>query len=109
VPSSFCVVTHIGAGVKEEGGIPTEFSVSQNYPNPFNPTTRIEFALPKRGRTKIVLYDLLGREIQTLTNKELEAGYNETTVDADNLPTGVYFYRIQSGDFIQTRKMILLK
>jgi hypothetical protein len=100
---------YIGAGVKEEGGIPAEFSISQNYPNPFNPTTRIEFALPKRAPTKIVLYDLLGREIQTPMNKELEAGYYEITVNADNLPTGVYFYRIQSGDFIQTRKMILVK
>jgi hypothetical protein len=96
-------------GVKEEGGTPTEYSISQNYPNPFNPTTRIKFALPKRALTKIVIYDLLGREIQTLINKELEAGYYEITIDANNLPTGVYFYRIQSGDFIQTRKMILMK
>jgi hypothetical protein len=96
-------------GVKEDGGIPTEFSISQNFPNPFNPTTKIEFALPKRALTKIVIYDLIGREIQTLVNRGLEAGYHEITIDATNLPSGVYFYRIQSGDFIQTKKMILMK
>jgi hypothetical protein len=106
--SASSVVLNV-TGVKEEGGIPTQFSISQNYPNPFNPTTRIEFALPKRALTKIVIYDLLGREIQTLINRELEAGYYEFTVDADNLPSGVYFYRVQSGDFTQTKKMILMK
>jgi hypothetical protein len=93
----------------EEGGIPTEYSISQNYPNPFNPTTKIKFALPQRSLTKLIIYDLLGREIQTLINKELEAGYHEINFDATNFPSGVYFYRIQTGNFIQTKKMILMK
>ena len=93
----------------EKVGIPTEYSISQNYPNPFNPTTKIEFALPKTGLTKIIIYDFLGREVQTLINKELNAGYHEINIDAKNLPSGVYFYRIQSGDFVQTKKMILMK
>ena len=95
--------------VKEEEGIPTEYSISQNYPNPFNPTTKIKFALPKTALTKIIIYDLIGREVQTLINKELEAGYHEISIDANNLTSGVYFYRVQSGDFIQTKKMILMK
>ncbi|MGA7160835.1 MAG: T9SS type A sorting domain-containing protein [Bacteroidota bacterium] len=90
-------------------GIPTVYSISQNYPNPFNPTTKIDFALPQRGLTKIIIYDLLGRDIQTLINRDLEAGYHEVNVDAGNFPSGVYFYRLQSGDFIQTKKMILMK
>ncbi len=92
-----------------KAGIPTEYSISQNYPNPFNPTSRIEFGVPRKSQTKIIVYDLLGREIQTLVNEELEAGYYEINVDASNLPSGVYFYRIRSGNFVQTRKMILLK
>jgi hypothetical protein len=97
-------------GVKEEKEIiPTEYSISQNYPNPFNPTTKLKLALPKAALTKLIIYDLLGREVQTLINKELEAGYHEINFDASNLPSGVYYYRIQSGDFIQTKKMILIK
>jgi hypothetical protein len=97
-------------GIKdEEADIPTEYSISQNYPNPFNPTTKINFALPKTGLTKISIYDLLGREIRTLINKEIIAGYHEININANNFPTGVLFYRIQSGDFIQTKKMILVR
>ena len=95
-------------GVKEEG-IPTEYSISQNYPNPFNPATKIKFTLPQKTLTKITIYDLLGREIQTLINKELEAGYHEISFDASNFQTGVYFYRIQSGDFSKTNRMVLIK
>ena len=65
--------------------------------------------MPKTSLTRIIIYDPLGREIEKLINKELEAGYHEIEVDANNLPSGVYFYRIQSGDFIRTKKMILLK
>ena len=96
-------------GVKEEKEIPTEYSISQNYPNPFNPVTKIKFTLPQTTLTKIVIYDLLGGEIQTLINKELETGYHEINFDASNFQSGVYFYRIQSGDFIRTKKMILMK
>jgi hypothetical protein len=96
-------------GVNKVEEIPTEYSISQNYPNPFNPTTKIKFALPQRALTKIIIYDLLGREVQTLLNKELEAGYREISFDASNFQSGVYFYRIQSGNFIQTKKMILIK
>jgi len=94
---------------EESGEIPKEYSISQNYPNPFNPTTKIKFALPENAMTKIIIYDLLGREVETIINKELEAGYYEINFDASNLTNGVYFYKMQVGSFIQTKKMILLK
>ncbi len=93
----------------ETGKIPTEYSISQNFPNPFNPTTKIKFGLPKAGLTRITVYDLLGREIMTLINNELKVGYHEINIDAHNLPSGIYLYKIQSGDFTQTKKMILMK
>jgi len=96
-------------GIKETGKIPAEYSISQNYPNPFNPSTKIKFALPKTAITKIILYNVLGSNIMTLLNKELEAGFHEINFDASALTSGVYFYRIQSGEFIQTKKMILMK
>lgn len=89
--------------------IPTEYSISQNYPNPFNPTTRIKFALPQTSLTTITIYDLLGREVQTLIHKELEAGYHEIMFDANNFPSGIYFYKIQSGDYVQTKEMVFMK
>ncbi|MGA9293137.1 MAG: T9SS type A sorting domain-containing protein [Ignavibacteriaceae bacterium] len=96
--------------VKSEAGkIPTEYSISQNFPNPFNPATKIKFGLPKAGLTRITVYDLLGRDIMTLINNELKAGYHEVNFDAHNLPSGIYLYKIQSGEFTQTKKMILMK
>jgi len=97
--------------------LPDVFSLSQNYPNPFNPATKINFSLPTRAFTKLIVYDTLGSEIRTLINGELEAGYHEIIFKADNIPSGVYYYKIQSGDpsagsgqgFTQTKKMILMK
>ncbi len=107
--SKVSIFPQSGTDVKAEGETPTAYSISQNYPNPFNPTTIIEFGLSKRALTTLMIYDVLGREIQTLINKELEAGSHEINFHASNFPSGVYFYRIQSGDFIQTKKMILMK
>ena len=103
------VVSIIVTGIQEEEEILTEYSISQNYPNPFNPTTKIRFALPKTTLTKISIYDLLGREIMTPVNEKLQAGFHEINIDSNNLQSGVYLYRIQSGDFIQSKKMILMK
>jgi hypothetical protein len=94
--------------IKEEG-VPTEYSVSQNYPNPFNPSTKLKFALPQRSLTKLTIYNLLGKAVQTLIHKELEAGYHEIAFDANNFPSGVYYYRIQAGEYVQTKKMVLIK
>ncbi len=96
-------------GIKQVSGMPAEFSLSQNYPNPFNPSTTIAFTLPKSAFTKIVLYDLLGREIRILLDRQMEAGHYEINVDASGLSSGVYIYRIQAGDYSATRKMVVIK
>jgi hypothetical protein len=93
----------------DDDGLPKEYALNQNYPNPFNPTTKIDFALPNAGWTNVTIFDLLGREVLTILNKELNAGIHQIHIDAKDLPSGLYFYRIKSGNFVQTRKMILTK
>jgi photosystem II stability/assembly factor-like uncharacterized protein len=89
--------------------IPKSFNLSQNYPNPFNPSTLIEFDIPKSSFTKLIIYDINGRVIQTLVNQELKAGSYKADFDGTNLSSGLYFYELKTGDFTQTRKMVLLK
>lgn len=89
--------------------IPDRFSLSQNYPNPFNPSTKIRFELPKGAFAKLIVYDITGREIETLVNKNLHAGTYEYEWSGINLPSGVYFYKLISEDFIETKKMVLVK
>ncbi len=89
--------------------IPQAISLHQNYPNPFNPATKIGFELPKSSFAKLVVYDITGREIETLVNEGLPAGTYEYEWDAVNLPSGVYFYKLSAGDFTETRKIILIK
>ncbi len=88
---------------------PDNYKVFQNFPNPFNPVTTIRWNLPKPGLVTLKIYDILGREITTLVNKELNAGKHETIFDATLYSSGVYFYQIKAGEFIFTRKMLLLK
>jgi hypothetical protein len=85
------------------------FVLDQNYPNPFNPSTIIKYELPKESFVTIKLYDLLGREIKTLVNEDKPAGSYSFTFNGSDLSSGVYFYRMQAGDFLQTKKLILLK
>lgn len=89
--------------------IPESFSLYQNYPNPFNPQTKIKFDVPKASFTKLIIYDLLGREIAKLVNEELKPGTYEADWDGSNYSSGVYFYKIISGDFVETKKMVLMK
>ena len=93
----------------DEEKIPTEYSLSQNYPNPFNPTTKIKFGLPENTLTKLIIYDILGREVLTLVNQELDAGYHEVKLDASKLSSGVYFYRLQARLLTQMKKLMLMK
>jgi hypothetical protein len=85
------------------------FALYQNYPNPFNPNTTISFSIPNSAKVELKVFNLLGQDIVTLVNQEKPAGTYEITWNAANLPSGVYFYRLQAGSFVQTRKMILLK
>ncbi|HWQ81142.1 MAG TPA: T9SS type A sorting domain-containing protein [Ignavibacteria bacterium] len=90
--------------------IPTTFELHQNYPNPFNPSTKIAFDLPKDAKVKLVIYDILGREIKTLIHNEFRAaGKYITEFNGSNLASGVYFYRLQAGDFVSVKKMVLIK
>lgn len=89
--------------------VPKQFSMFQNYPNPFNPITRIKFDIPKPSFTKLIIYDILGREITTLVNQQLKSGKYEIEWDGNNYPSGVYFYKLISGEFTETKKMVLVK
>ncbi|MCB0748735.1 MAG: T9SS type A sorting domain-containing protein, partial [Ignavibacteriae bacterium] len=87
----------------------TEFRLEQNYPNPFNPSTEISFSLPERSFVSIKVYDILGKEITQLVNEEKSAGAYSVICDASKFATGIYFYTISAGKFIQTKKMTLIK
>ena len=96
-------------GAEEDLAAPMHFALEQNFPNPFNPVTTIQFTLPKTDYTLLKVYDLLGREIATLAEGEIEAGTHTYQFSGANLASGVYLYRIISGNFVQTRKMVLQK
>jgi len=89
--------------------IPTSFSLYQNYPNPFNPVTKIRYELPRAGVVKLVVFDALGREVQTLVNEKQSAGTYETTFNGSQLPSGVYFYRLTAKGYIETKKLLLIR
>jgi hypothetical protein len=88
---------------------PNIFSLEQNYPNPFNPTTSIQYAINSRQLVQLKVYDVLGNEVVTLVNEQKEPGYYEVEFNATQFSSGVYFYRLQAGDFVQTKKMILMR
>ena len=89
--------------------IPLSFALYQNYPNPFNPVTRIDFDLPKSAFVSIRLFDILGREVKVLVSQNLNAGKFYTELNAENLSAGVYFYKIEAGDFVESKKLVLVK
>jgi hypothetical protein len=89
--------------------VPENYSLYQNYPNPFNPTTKIKFDVARIGDVKIIVYDAMGREVQTLVNESLKPGTYEASFDGSQLTSGVYFYKITAGDFSQTKKMLMIK
>jgi hypothetical protein len=89
--------------------IPSEFDLLQNYPNPFNPITTIKYSVPQSTKVVIKVFDVLGNKIETLVNEEKPVGTYELTWYAENLPSGIYFYRLQAGDFIETKKMVFIK
>jgi hypothetical protein len=108
-------INYIGIkNINEE--IPKSFFLEQNYPNPFNPVTSIKFALPKASMVKLVIYDLLGKEVAALVNEMRQPGIYNEMFDASNLASGVYFYKIDvrqagssTGDFTDVKKMVLIK
>ena len=104
------VFSGIIVGIDDErAGIPEEFTLFQNRPNPFNPETVIEYTLPIRSDVKLIVYNLRGQEVAQLVNGLMPAGYHSATWNASGFASGIYFYRLQAGDFVQTKKMLLLK
>ena len=96
-------------GINDEVNLPITFSLEQNYPNPFNPSTTIKYSIPQTSFVTLKIYDVLGREVSTLVNEEKTAGNYQLNFDASNIASGIYFYKIQSGNFVNIKKMVLIK
>ena len=107
VPIHLIVSTTVG--VEDEYALPTEYNLYQNFPNSFNPSTTIKYSIPKESKVSLIVFNLLGEEVTTLVNAEQSAGNYSVEFNAANLPSGVYFYQLKAGDYLQTKKMILLK
>jgi hypothetical protein len=108
----------LSTGVNDKPKVPSDFELSQNYPNPFNPTTKIRFTIPELQSLKsgpgllyveLKIFDTEGKLVMTVVNEEKQPGENEIEINAAHLPSGVYYYQIQAGNFTDTKKMILLK
>lgn len=98
----------------DDEGIVHEFALNQNYPNPFNPSTTINFTVPsdvkrETSNVKLIVYDILGKEMAVLVNQQMQPGNHEVSFNADNFSSGMYFYKLTTGNFVQTKKMLLIK
>ena len=101
-------------GIENEGLIPLEYSLANNYPNPFNPQTTISYGLPRQSDLTLIIYNIMGQEIMRWDEQNIPPGFYRKTWNGRNkfgvpVVSGVYFYRIQAGDFVKTKKMVLLK
>ena len=96
-------------GIENQGTVALSYSLEQNYPNPFNPTTNIHFSIPKDGNVSLKFYDILGNEIATYVNGFMKAGIYNAEFNGSNYSSGVYFYKLVSGNFSETKRMILTK
>jgi hypothetical protein len=105
-PLSEMILTSVG---DLPGDIPSTFSLAQNYPNPFNPSTTIRYGLPHKSQVSLMVYNTLGQLVSELVSGEQEAGYQEVKFAGSGLASGVYFYRLQAGDFTKTRKLLMLR
>lgn len=104
------VFDKVVTGIEEDQNqLPVFFTLFQNYPNPFNPTTTLSFSLERSSFISLKIYDVFGREVRTLVNQYLPAGYKSAAFEAGNLSSGVYFYRLQAGTFVDVKKMLLMK
>ena len=96
-------------GIIDNVILPTKTELLQNYPNPFNPSTTISFSLPTKSFVSLKVFDALGREVDTILNDELSTGSYSRQWNASNMPSGIYFYRLQAGAFTETKKLVLLR
>ncbi len=104
-----CIRNDSLTSVQNQSSVLTSFRLLQNFPNPFNPNTKINYSIWQQSFVTLKVYDLLGREVATLVNEEKPAGEYEVDFIGSNLSSGVYFYQLQAGNFIETKKMILLQ
>ena len=102
-------ITATVSSVNNENKLPEKFILSQNYPNPFNPSTKISWQAPVGGYQTLKVFDILGKEVANLIDEYRPAGSYEVKFDAENLKSGIYFYKLETGNFLETKKMILLK
>jgi len=113
INTQYGILTFEDTITKNNGDInhitPDEYLLYQNYPNPFNPSTTIEFDLPKAANVRIEAYNIAGQKIKTLLNKKMLSGRHEVEFNAQNLSSGIYFYRIEAGEFQDVKKMILIR
>ena len=98
-----------GLGISDEAPIASRYELGQNYPNPFNPTTHIRFNIPETANAKLTVFNVMGEEVATLVNDVMQAGGHTVSWNAASMPTGVYFYQLESGNFSQTKKLLLVK
>ncbi|MDH7603394.1 MAG: carbohydrate binding domain-containing protein [Melioribacter sp.] len=102
-------ITEVTVDVENENQKPLTYNLYQNYPNPFNPITTIEFALPVSGKVRLSLYDILGRKVKEIASGIFDAGNHKIKLDASNLTSGIYYYKLEANDFISVKKLILMK
>ena len=106
------MISSIPTDVKDENRkqqVVKTFNLDQNYPNPFNPATTISYTIPKSGYVSLKIYDILGNEVATLVNGYQEANSYRVRFNANRIASGIYFYKLKTGEFVQTKKMILMK
>ena len=96
-------------GLSGKKPAPLKFELLQNYPNPFNPTTEIKYNLPEASRVVLNVFNIIGQQVASLVDENVEAGFHSVAFDGSNLPSGAYIYRLQTNNFVQTKKMILIK
>lgn len=108
-PDMAGVINAVPSSITQINEIVTGYEISQNYPNPFNPSTKIRFSIPSNEFVTLKIFNELGKEVESLVSSKLSAGTYEADWNASNLNSGVYYYRLQSGSFLQTRKMLLVK
>jgi hypothetical protein len=99
----------VGVEETENNSLPEKFALNQNYPNPFNPSTKISYSLKTEGRVSLKIYNTLGEEVIKLVDEIKPAGIYEAGFNASELPSGIYIYRMQSGEYVSSKKMLLIK